>query len=151
MLRATTIGLLAFAAASVAVSIVLWQGVALTAGWDTAERLVPAANAHLVEEAWLGLYQPWRDPVFWLGVIGNAVVPIATATIVSAKLDRRAPFAVAALGLLAQASLNRDAFDSEFPAVIRAVLLVEICVVAVAGFTLAAASKMRATRSRIGA
>jgi hypothetical protein len=147
MLRATTIGLLVFAAAWVAMSIVLWQAVALTAGWDIAERLVPATNAHLLEEAWLGLYQPWRDPVFWLGVVGNAVVPIATATVVSAKLHRRAPFAVAAIGLLAQAFLNRDAFDPEFPAAIRAALVIEICIVAVAGFTLAAVSKMRATKS----
>jgi hypothetical protein len=146
MLRATTIGLLVFAAAWVTISIVLWQGVALTAGWDIAERLIPASNAHLLEEAWLGLYQPWRDPVFWLGVIG-AVVPIATATVVSAKLDRRAPFAVAAIGVMAQAFLNRDAFDSGFPAVIRAVLVIEICIVALAGFTLAAASKMRAGTS----
>jgi hypothetical protein len=147
MLRATTIGMLVFAAAWVAISIVLWQAVALTAGWDIAERLVPATNAHLLEDAWLGLYQPWRDPMFWLGVFDNAVVPIAMATVVSAKLDRRAPFAVAAMGLLAQAFLNRDAFDSGFPAVIRAGLVIEICIVGVAGFTLAAVSKMRAARS----
>jgi hypothetical protein len=148
MLRATTIGVAVMTVAWVAISILLPYAIAFAAGWDAADRLVPYANAHLLEEASLGVYQPWRDPVFWLGVVGNSAVPIAIATFVCAKLDAKAPFLVTAIGVLTLVFIHRHVFTSGFPAAIRAGSVIEICVAGLTGvLTLTALGKIRPSSS----
>ena len=100
MSRATIVGVVVLLTAWVFLSVAVWQATTLRAGWDVAERLVPYANAHLLEEAADGRYKPWRDPVFLFGVIANSVVPVTIATLVAARLHARAPFAVIAVGVL---------------------------------------------------
>jgi len=113
--------------------IVVWQATEFLAGWEVAERLVPYANAHLLEEAAEGLYQPWRDPVFLLGVVCNAAVPMTIATLVATRLHARAPFAVIAVGVLTLILIDRHVLGGRFPFAIRVAFLLELCAVIAAG------------------
>jgi hypothetical protein len=85
------------------------------------------------EEAAAGLYHPWRDPVFLLGVIANAIVPVAIATLVAARLHARAPFAVIAVGVLALMLIDRQVFAVGFPLAVRIAFLLELCAVIAGG------------------
>lgn len=133
MTRATIVGVGVLLAAGVVLSIVVWEATWSFAGWDVAERLVPYANAHLLEEATEGLYKPWRDPVFLLGVIANAVVPVTIATLVAARLHARAPFAVIAVAVLASMLIDRHVFAAGFPLAVRIAFLLELCAVIAGG------------------
>ena len=138
MTRATIVGVAVLLAAVVALSVLVWQATVFLAGWDVAERLVPYANAHLLEEAAEGLYEPWRDPVFLLGVVANAVVPVTIATLVAARFDARAPFAVIAVGVLAFILIDRHVFAPGFPQAVRIAFILEVCA-AIAGGLITAA------------
>jgi hypothetical protein len=133
MSRATIVGVAVLVVAGVAVSIVVWHATEFVAGSEVAERLVPYANAHLLEEAAEGLYEPWRDPVFLLGVVANAVVPMTIATLVAARFHARAPFAVIGVGLLMPMLINGQVFAARFPLAVRVAFLLELCAVTAAG------------------
>jgi hypothetical protein len=148
MSRATIVGVGVLLTAWVFLSVAVWQATALLAGWDVAERLVPYANAHLLEEAADGLYEPWRDPVFLFGVIANSVVPVAIATLVASRLHARAPLAVIGVGVLALMVINRHVFASGFPLAVRIAFLLEVCAVIAGGLSTAAAFRTNRPASR---
>jgi len=148
MTRATIVGVAALLAAGVTLSVVVWQATEFLAGWDVAERLVPYANAHLLEEAAEGLYKPWRDPVFLLGVIVNVLVPVTIATLVAARLHARAPFAVIAVGVLTLMLIDRHVFASDFPVAVRIAFLLEVCAVIAGGLVTAAVIRTNRPASR---
>ena len=137
MTRATIVGVAVLLVAGVLLSVLVWEATWSFAGWDVAERLVPYANAHLLEEATEGLYKPWRDPVFLLGVIANTIVPVTIATFVAARLHARAPFAVIAVAVLAFMLIDRHVFAAGFPLAVRIAFLLELCAVIAGGLVTA--------------
>ena len=147
-MRGTIVGVVVLPTAWMFLSVVVWQATAFLAGWDVAERLVPYANAHLLEEAADGVYEPWRDPVFLFGVIANSVVPVAIATFVAARRHARAPFAVIAVGVLALMLINRHVFASGFPPAVRIAFLLEVCAVIAGGLVTAAAFRTNRPTNR---
>jgi hypothetical protein len=126
MAKATIIGIAVLAGSWLIFGLFVFQAVWSTAGEDVAMRLAPYGNAHLLEEADEGLYNPSLDPLFLLGIVVGVVVPFALAALVTRRLNRRAPTFVLAIGVFGLLVFDRWVLLGPVPSRMQVALVLEI-------------------------
>jgi hypothetical protein len=112
-----------------AVSAVILFSVDAVSGIGVSERIIPYSNAHILEEAYEGHYQPLTDPVFLGGALLIVLFAFGASSYVAvrwARVPLRAAVAGAVVATLGLAVARYQVFAENYPTSMRAAYVLQL-------------------------